>query len=219
RIDRLHQVLGREIVRDLTPFSSARGQLAISGYLSSAPASFPNSRYLMTFVNRRFVRDKVVSHAVLHGYETLLMKGQYPAAIVFLEIPSTEVDVNVHPAKHEVRFRRPSDLHDAVAEAIRQVLEQEAKGLSSHALAMESGGFAGVMEKPLPYLTPTLQLNKPLLKPEVFPMTGVREGSTCEGFFSSLDILGQILGCYLVCASARGLALIDEHADHERVAF
>ena len=219
RIDRLHQVLGREIARALASFSSAGGQLEISGYLSSAPASFPNSRYLMTFVNRRFVHDKVVSHAVLHGYETLLMKGQYPAAIVFLEIPSTEVDVNVHPAKHEVRFRRPSDVHDAVAEAIRQALKQEAKGLSSPALAMESAGFAGVMEKPLPYLTPTLQPDKPFLKPEVFPMTGVREGSTREGFFSSLDILGQILGCYLVCVSARGLALIDQHAAHERVAF
>jgi DNA mismatch repair protein MutL len=219
RIDRLHQVLGREIARDLTPFSSAGRQLKISGYLSSTPASFPNSRYLMTFVNRRFVHDKVVSHAVLHGYETLLMKGQYPAAIVFLEISSTEVDVNVHPAKHEVRFRRPSDVHDAVADAIRQALKQEAKGLSSHALAMESAEFAGVMEKPLPYLTPALQPDKPFLKPDVFPMTGVREGSTREGFFSSLDILGQILGCYLVCVSARGLALIDQHAAHERVAF
>jgi DNA mismatch repair protein MutL len=219
RIHRLHQVLGREIARDLTSFASAGGQVEISGYLSSAPASFPNSRYLMTFVNRRFVHDKVVSHAVLHGYETLLMKGQYPAAIVFLEIPSTEVDVNVHPAKHEVRFRRPSDVHDAVAEAIRQALKQEAKGLSSHALAMESAGFVGVMEKPLPYLTPTLQSDQPFHKPEVFPMTGVHEGSTREGFFSSLDILGQILGCYLVCVSARGIALIDQHAAHERVAF
>ena len=219
RIDRLHQVLGREIARDLASFSSAGEQLEISGYLSSAPASFPNNRYLMTFVNRRFVHDKVATHAVLHGYETLLMKGQYPAAIVFLEVPSTEVDVNVHPAKHEVRFRRPSDVHDAVAEAIRQALKREAKGLSSPALAMESAGVAGVMEKPLPYLTPTLQPDKPFLKPEVFPMTGVREGSTREGFFSSLDILGQILGCYLVCASARGLALIDQHAAHERVAF
>src|SRR4029077_20656936 len=153
RMDRLHQVLGREIARDLIPFSSA-GRLAISGYLSSAPASFPNTRYLMTFVNRRFVRDKVVTHAVLHGYETLLMKGQYPAAIVFLEVPCADVDVNVHPAKYEVRFRRPSDVHDAVADAIRQALRQEAKGPPVRAPAIESPApaFTGVMEAPLPYL-------------------------------------------------------------------
>ena len=125
--DRLHQVLGRGIAKDLIPFAWARGELTVGGYLSSAPVSFPNTRYLMTFVNRRFVRDKVVTHAVLHGYETLLMKGQYPVAILFLEIPYAEVDVNVHPAKFEVRFRRQSEVHEAVADAIRQALKQEAK--------------------------------------------------------------------------------------------
>jgi DNA mismatch repair protein MutL len=219
RMDRLHQVLGREIARDLIPFSSARGRPTISGYLSSAPASFPNTRYLMTFVNRRFVRDKVVTHAVLHGYETLLMKGQYPAAIVFLEVPCAEVDVNVHPAKYEVRFRRPSDVHDAVADAIRQALRQEAKGPPVRALAMESPAFAGVREAPLPYMGTTLPQDKSYVKAEMFPMAANYAESMREGFFSSMDILGQILGCYLVCSSSRGLALLDQHAAHERVAF
>ena len=219
RVDRLHQVLGREIARDLTPFSSVRGRPAISGYVSSAPASFPNTRYLMTFVNRRFVRDKVVTHAVLQGYETLLMKGQYPAAIVFLEVPCAEVDVNVHPAKYEVRFRRPSDVHEAVAETIRQALRQEAKGPPARALAMASPAFAGVMEAPLPYMGTPLPQDKPYVKAEIFPMAANHAESMREGFFSSMDILGQILGCYLVCSSSRGLALLDQHAAHERVAF
>ena len=221
RMNRLHQVLGREIAKDLTPFSSARGRLAISGYLSSAPASFPNTRYLMTFVNRRFVRDKVVTHAVLHGYETLLMKGQYPAAIVFLEVPCADVDVNVHPAKYEVRFRRPSDVHDAVADAIRQALRQEAKGPGVRALAIESpaSAFTGVMEAPLPYLGMPLPQDKRYVKAEIFPMAANHTESMREGLFSSMDILGQILGCYLVCSSSRGLALLDQHAAHERVAF
>lgn len=221
RMNRLHQVLGREIAKDLTPFSSARGRLVISGYLSSAPASFPNTRYLMTFVNRRFVRDKVVTHAVLHGYETLLMKGQYPAAIVFLEVPCADVDVNVHPAKYEVRFRRPSDVHDAVADAIRQALRQEAKGPTVRAPAIESpaAAFTGVMEAPLPYLGTPLPQDKRYVRAEMFPMAADHTESVREGFFSSMDILGQILGCYLVCSSSRGLALLDQHAAHERVAF
>jgi DNA mismatch repair protein MutL len=221
RMNRLHQVLGREIAKDLTPFSSAGGRLAISGYLSSAPASFPNTRYLMTFVNRRFVRDKVVTHAVLHGYETLLMKGQYPAAIVFLEVPCADVDVNVHPAKYEVRFRRPSDVHDAVADAIRQALRREAKGPPVRAPAIESAApaFTGVMEAPLPYLGTPLPQDERYVKAEMFPMVANHTESMREGFFSSMDILGQILGCYLVCSSSRGLALLDQHAAHERVAF
>jgi DNA mismatch repair protein MutL len=220
RMDRLHQVLGREIARDLIPFSSARGPLTIiSGYLSSAPASFPNTRYLMTFVNRRFVRDKVVTHAVLHGYETLLMKGQYPVAIVFLEVPCAEVDVNVHPAKYEVRFRRPSDVHDAVADAIRQALRHEAKGPPAPSLAMASPAFVGVREAPLPYTGTTVPQDKPDVKAEMFPMPANYAESMREGFFSSMNVLGQILGCYLVCSSPRGLALLDQHAAHERVVF
>ena len=221
RMNRLHQVLGREIAKDLTAFSSARGRLAVSGYLSSAPASFPNTRYLMTFVNRRFVRDKVVTHAVLHGYETLLMKGQYPVAIAFLEVPSADVDVNVHPAKYEVRFRRPSDVHDAVADAIRQALRQEAKGPSVRGPSTEAAGraFVGVMEASLPYLGGPLPQDKGYVKAEMFPMAANHTESMREGFFSSMDILGQILGCYLVCSSSRGLALLDQHAAHERVAF
>jgi DNA mismatch repair protein MutL len=217
--DRLSQVLGREIARDLVPLSSSPGALVITGYLSSAPASFPNTRYIMTFVNRRFVRDKVLTHAVLHGYETLLMKGQYPAAVLFLEIPFVEVDVNVHPAKVEVRFRRPSSVHEAVAAAVRQALKQQAKGFAVTVREAGSGAFAGVMEDPLPYPRPVLEYDNQALKPDVFPMAAAYREMSDDGFFSSMTILGQVLGCYLVCSSRRGLALIDQHAAHERVAF
>src|SRR5262249_43971196 len=128
--DRLQQVLGRDTARDLIPFSSTHGELTLQGYLSVAPTSFPNARYLITFVNRRYVRDKILTHAVLHGYENLLMKGQYPGVVLFLGIPFREVDVNVHPAKYEVRLRRQSEVHEAVANTIRQALKHEAKGPS-----------------------------------------------------------------------------------------
>ena len=95
--------------------------------MSAAPISFPNARYIYTFVNRRYVRDKVLTHALLQGYDTLLMRGQYPAVLLLLKIPFEEVDVNVHPAKYEVRFRHQSDIHEAVSRAVRQVLRQEAR--------------------------------------------------------------------------------------------
>jgi DNA mismatch repair protein MutL len=217
--DRLRQVLGREIANGLIPLSWAQGELAVSGYLSSAPAAFPNTHYLMNFVNRRFVRDKVLTHAVLHGYETLLMKGQYPAVVLLLEIPFVEVDVNVHPAKFEVRFRRQSSVHEAVAEAIRQALRQQAKAPAAKIAGAGLAAFAGVLEAPLPYARVTTEKGIQGLEPDVFPMAAVDDEKSDEGFFASMHILGQILGCYLVCSSRRGLALIDQHAAHERVAF
>jgi DNA mismatch repair protein MutL len=218
--NRLHQVLGRGIAKDLIPFEWARGDLRLRGYLSSTPVSFPNARYVMTFVNRRFVRDKVMTHAVLYGYENLLMKGQYPAVILFLEIPYAEVDVNVHPAKFEVRFLRQSEVHEAVADAVRQALKQEAKDPTRRTSSVSSSAFAGVMDTPLPYaIRPVLQREGQDSKDDAIANFAAPKQGFDAGLFSSMDILGQILGCYLVCASPGGLALIDQHAAHERIFF
>jgi DNA mismatch repair protein MutL len=148
------------------------------------------------------------------------MKGQYPAAILFLEIPYAEVDVNVHPAKFEVRFRRQSEVHEAVADAIRQALKQDAKYPSLRTPAAAPPAFTGVMEAPLPYsIHPVLQREGQDSKDDVIANFADPKQGFEAGFFSSMDILGQILGCYLVCASPRGLALIDQHAAHERIFF
>ena len=215
--DRLQQVFGRDIVKDLIPLSPGEGPLTVAGYVSAAPASFPNTRYMMTFVNRRYVRDKVVSHAVLQGYESLLMKGQYPVVVLVLGVPFNDVDVNVHPAKFEVRFRRQSEVHEAVARAVRESLKREAKEPSGKIPAMQTPAVLAVGEPSLRYAAGVVAQDSSPLRDNVFSM---REPEAVpEGFFSSMTVLGQILGCYLVCASSEGLALIDQHAAHERVAY
>jgi DNA mismatch repair protein MutL len=215
--DRLQQVFGRDIVRDLIPLCSDGGPVAVAGYLSAAPASFPNTRYLMTFVNRRYVRDKVISHAVLQGYEGLLMKGQYPAVVLFLGVPFSDVDVNVHPAKFEVRFRRQSEVHEAVARAVRASLKRAAKDPSGNVAPIETPTVFAVGEPALGYTARLMAQDRSPLRDNVFSMRAAE--AVPEGYFSSMTVLGQILGCYLVCASSEGLALIDQHAAHERVAY
>jgi DNA mismatch repair protein MutL len=219
--DRVDQVLGREVAQSLRPFEWKQGALSVAGYVSLAPTSFPNSRHLMTFVNRRYVRDRILTHAVLHGYETLLMKGQYPAVVLLLDVPFDEVDVNVHPAKYEVRFRRQSEMHEAVARAIRQALRIEAHQPSARSFASSPQSHSAVMEAALPYantIFDSAQSFNPTPVREVFSFSHQADDSH-TGFFSSLKVLGQILGCYMVCSSSQGLALIDQHAAHERVAF
>lgn len=214
--DRLHQVLGAEVSEALAPFSAGRGKMEIAGFLSAAPSSFSNSRYLYTYVNGRFVRDRILTHAVLQGYETLLMKGRYPAVVVFLRIPYEEVDVNVHPAKYEVRFRRQSEVHEAVTEAVREGLREKARA-PSLARHWERPVFA-VQEPALPYAARPQQGSRVSGRADVGGVESKRDERPAD-FFSSLKILGQLLGCYLVCASTRGMALIDQHAAHERVTF
>jgi DNA mismatch repair protein MutL len=188
--------------------------------LSAAPASFPNARYLFTFVNGRYVRDKVLTHAVLFGYETLLMKGQYPAVVLFLELPFADVDINVHPAKYEVRFRRQSDVHESVSRAVREALRIEAKAPTFQGIAPSPAEFVGVRETPLFYTgrpAPNQDGESGTTR-DIFVLPERAEPGR-NGFFSSMQVLGQILGCYIVCRSPKGLALIDQHAAHERVAF
>lgn len=210
--DRLRQVLGSDVAQSMARFSWSRGKLKVGGFLSVAPSSFPSTRYLLTYVNRRFVRDRLLNHAVLHGYETLLMKGRYPAVVLQVDLPYGEVDVNVHPAKYEVRFRRQTEVHDAVVEAIRESLKAEAARAPSE--GKKEIGFPAVKEHPEIYSGPGLGT-----QPE---LRGTAEGQGKEsgqGFFSRFEILGQLLDCYLVCGSSRGLVLIDQHAAHERIAF
>lgn len=216
--DRIQQVFGPEIGKKLVPFQWRRGEVSAHGFLSAAPVSFPNPRYLYTFVNRRYVRDRVLTHAVLQGYETLLMKGQYPAVVLFLDLPFEEVDVNVHPAKLEVRFRRQGDIHGAVSSAIREALKTEAKMVSAVGEMPAWPPFSGVREESLPYgYAAVAPSEAPVRHDDVFVLPTPGEGK--PGYFSSLNVLGQILGCYLVCVSPRGLVLLDQHAAHERVAF
>lgn len=213
--DRLQQVLGRDIAARLTPLGHDAGPITIMGHASTVPLSFPNARYLYTFVNRRYVRDKVLSHAVLLGYQSLLMKGQYPVAIVFVDVPFEEVDVNVHPAKYEVRFRRQADVHSAVSAALRAALQREAK---TPARTAAPPPFGLIRDRPLPYAAPPSTGCADNRTAEVFKVNQATP-TTPSGFFSSMEILGQVFESYVVCASPSGLALIDQHAAHERVVF
>jgi DNA mismatch repair protein MutL len=144
------------------------------------------------------------------------MKGQYPAVVLQLELPYDEVDVNVHPAKYEVRFRRQGEVHALVATALHDALQQRARGAYvAAAPAPRSADF--VAESPLPYAAPAAVFPMPSER-EVFSMPAPEQLAPA-GFFSSMTILGQVFGCYLICASSRGLSLVDQHAAHERVVF
>lgn len=121
--ERAYQVFGAEFLENLLAVDGGRASLArVSGFVS-APRDRRTSRdaqYL--FVNGRFVRDRLIARALSEGYRAVLPHGVYPAALLFIEIPPEEVDVNVHPAKTEVRFRRAAAVADAVREAVRGAL-------------------------------------------------------------------------------------------------
>src|ERR1041385_5747087 len=121
--ERAYQIFGEEFLKNLLEVDGGGPEFArVSGFVS-APRDRRTSRdsqYL--FVNRRFVRDRMIGRALSEAYRSILPYGVYPAALLFIETPLEEVDVNVHPAKTEVRFRRQAAVADAVREAVRAAL-------------------------------------------------------------------------------------------------
>jgi DNA mismatch repair protein MutL len=127
--ERAYQIFGAEFLDNLLEVNGGHPKIArVNGFVS-APRDRRTSRdaqYL--FINGRFVRDRLISRALSEGYRTVLPHGVYPAALLFIEMPLEEVDVNVHPAKTEVRFRRAAAVSDAVREAVRSALASAGYG-------------------------------------------------------------------------------------------
>jgi DNA mismatch repair protein MutL len=125
-IDRLRDLYGAKVVERLLSLKSdPSSQIHLSGFIGRAGVSRQARDQQLVFVNGRAVENPVLSAALREGYHTALMRGQYPITFLFLEVDPASVDVNVHPAKREVRFRDPSGVREAVVEGIRRTLESD----------------------------------------------------------------------------------------------
>jgi DNA mismatch repair protein MutL len=230
--DRLAQVLGPERAGAMIECEAASGGLALSAFLGPPRESLSTTRLVWTFVSleaqgggrsaRRWVRDRLLLRAVLDGYESLLMRGRYPMAMVFLSTAPGELDVNVHPAKLEVRFRRPQAVHQLIVSSLRNRL---AAALGP-AAAAGLPPARGVAERPPDYgarpspaavrlvpMEPTDAAATPASPAQATLWHPAPEG------FAGLRFVGQILNGYLLCEGNERVVLIDQHAAHERVRF
>jgi DNA mismatch repair protein MutL len=120
--ERVVDVLGSDLKSNLLAIRSRSDGISISGWISSPRVHRRTSRAIYLYVNGRFVRDRIVQHALFEGYSQRLVKGRFPVAVIFIELPYAEVDVNVHPTKNEVRFARQKAVHEAVRQAVAQTL-------------------------------------------------------------------------------------------------
>ncbi|HEY3344054.1 MAG TPA: DNA mismatch repair endonuclease MutL [Anaerolineaceae bacterium] len=222
----LAAIYGLDIARQMLEVIADEDDLRLSGFISPTSLTRSNRKEITFFINGRWVQDVALNTALLQAYHTLLMVGRYPMAALFVELPPEEVDVNVHPAKAEVRFRSPDRMFSGVQRAVRRALlaytpipqiytpgswstpaagETIDLGWSlAHPEAdasMPEAGFAahaeGGLEAPIPTGQVPLPIGKiPLLRP-----------------------VGQVGATYLVAEGPDGLYLIDQHAAHERVLF
>jgi DNA mismatch repair protein MutL len=120
--NRVVTLLGNSLASGLFPVEFDADNINVNGFIAGPDLSRSNASHFYTYINNRFVRDKVVQHAILQGYRNFMERGRYPVVVLFIHIPPGEVDVNVHPTKHEVRFREQGKVHDTILGAVASVL-------------------------------------------------------------------------------------------------
>jgi len=174
-VDRIAEVLGKDVRSDLHAIELNRNGLSISGWIGSPQITRRTSRGLYVFVNGRFVRDRTIQHGVFAGFAQRLVKGQFPVAVIFIQVPFDQVDVNVHPTKNEVRFVNPQRVHEAVKSAIAQTLYDVDRvnwRPADGARQPESKNTSAVAESPATFASPGIATRSAKQSQFPYPQSG-----------------------------------------------
>lgn len=237
---RAAQILGPDVAKRLRPFSHRTPVVHVHGLAAPADIQRAGSQHLIVFVNGRAVWDRVLNRAVTAAYESLLPRGRFPLAIVFVDIEPELVDVNVHPTKKEVRLRNPGETVDAVRIAVRGALcASRPAALSSPAQAFPRRGIESaphlnetqVSMDVFPQASAAAAAPSVRFQPsfdDVLPSAATAEdtgsplpdsGSREPVSFARLPLVGQVANMYILLEAPDGLVIIDQHAAHERILF
>nr|HID13328.1 DNA mismatch repair endonuclease MutL [Anaerolineae bacterium] len=195
---------GLEIAKAMRPVELVRAGIRVQGYIGGRRLSRSNRSQLLIFVNRRWVQHTLLARAVEEAYKGLLPSGQHPVVVLNIELDPAAVDVNVHPTKREVRFRRLQDVLETVERAVRSALIQEAP---TPAAPTVPGAPPRRRRPSREMVRLALEAQRPLEAPEE------RAG------LPPLRVVGQVRQTYIVAEGPEGVYLIDQHAAHERVLY
>ena len=234
--DRLGELFGRDTLRDLREVAWSDGPVRVSGFAGMPHVQRADRSEQFIFINGRPASAPLIGYALNEAYHTLIPKGRFPSVFLFIELAPDAVDVNVHPTKKEVRFRRPDTVRDALIGALRRVLTAPGE----RARAEAAGAEAAAAPPSAPRLRiedlPALPMfNYPRIPPQPagagddwkpVPATDASgepaaPGGTpsAQGPWSWCRVLGQVGGLYVVMETSDGLVLMDPHAAHERLLF
>jgi DNA mismatch repair protein MutL len=236
-LQRVAEVLGEEFPTQSLRIDHAMAGLHLSGWvgLPTASRAQPDSQYF--YVNGRLVRDRIVAHAVRQAYADVLFHGRHAAFVLYLELDPAGVDVNVHPAKQEVRFREQRLVHDFLFRTLHEALAQTRAGLNTVPLAesIESAGVLhavgsasaawpgqfsqnrlnlGVRDAPLADYAALLG-TPPSAAVAHAPMPAAEAGESPPLGFA----IAQLKSIFVLAENAHGLVLVDMHAAHERITY
>ena len=219
------ELLGEDFLAAARPLEAVAGALRLAG-LAALPAYSRHGRDMQYFfVNGRFVRDKLLAHAAREAYADILHGSRHPAYVLFLELDARGVDVNVHPAKIEVRFRDARAVHQFVFHALQRTL---APAISPAAVTASPERDP----RPAPQSAPPFQRSFQVAQPVAAYLDFVRDASRGPAVATTAPpaaesaacpplgyALAQLHGVYILAQNDAGLVLVDMHAAHERILY
>jgi DNA mismatch repair protein MutL len=239
QLQRVAEVLGEEFPAQSLRVDHAAAGLHLSGWVGLPTASRAQADSQYFYVNGRLVRDRIVAHAVRQAYADVLFHGRHAAFVLYLELDPAGVDVNVHPAKHEVRFREQRLVHDFLFRTLHEALAQtraglgtlpaaEAAPLASHSYASSAssapaswpGQFSqsrlslGTRESPMADYAAVLGTS-PSVAAVASPMPAAEEGEAPPLGYA----IAQLKSIFVLAENAHGMVLVDMHAAHERITY
>ena len=233
-------ILGDDFLTDSRTVEASAGPLRLTGHAALPAHARARSDAQYCYVNGRFVRDKVLAHALREAYQDMLHGSRYPAYCVFLELDPATVDVNVHPAKTEVRFRDSRAVHQFVYHAVNKALSAPLGGLATAATETPATSYASYPTRtPPPAFTPPRQESLLVSEPAIAAYTGfvaaARPSTAAAASYvpapaaptpardGDAPLLGyavaQLHGVYILAQNAAGMVVVDMHAAHERILY
>jgi DNA mismatch repair protein MutL len=235
---RLGRILGEDFVKDALPVRASRGETMIEGFAGLPTLHRPNAAQLYLVVNGRPVRDKLLAGTVRAAYGDLLPQGRYPMLAMFLTLPPGEVDVNVHPAKTELRFRDPNAIRSLLIGALRDALakagHRATASLSQAALDRMARPQASVTAEPphfdqgrSPYgdarcsfvFAERAQAPLPPLAESSGDTRGMPTDDQEQTAYPLGAARGQVQDTFIIAETGDALVIVDQHAAHERLVY
>jgi DNA mismatch repair protein MutL len=240
--ERLTETLGEEFAKHALRIDHAAAGLRLHGWIAQPVYSRASADQQYLYVNGRSVRDRSVAHAVKQAYADVLFHGRQPAYVLFLELEPARVDVNVHPAKHEVRFREARLIHDFVYRTLSDALALTRAGAgaavstdASHNALAQAGGNGYAMGASAPWSANAPQSGLSLRVGEARAAYAALYATPSDAQASpdastalppargDVPPLGyaiaQLHGVYVLAETAEGLIVVDMHAAHERIGY
>lgn len=224
---RLQQVLGVEFARQVLQVQAAKTmpEMAIQGFISSATLHSGTSARQYIFINQRPVKERALHTALRNAYGDALPAGRHPQAVLFITLPPDALDVNVHPAKTEVRFQQPQEVYSLIFSAVRQTLGQvkvpAAMQVAMQQVPAQHHAYSLYFQAPPQKLVKGEELHShsvELGSPEAFAVPSLEHDVAPS--LSLGAALGQVANTYIVSETAEGsLVITDQHAAHERLVY